>query len=145
MKATITLLVILCGALGYNNYTVLLSKNQIELKNILFESENRLLKDQINETNAKINAMQTYDEGYKDALIRNGAPNTPGYYQEGWKDAIKATQPNEYSAGYHSALKQFEILVANHTAKSQLLIPDYSIETPIPAKFAEPKLPGSIK
>lgn len=102
---TITIVsLILCGFLGYTTWNVQKDNQKLELVQIIDKSEIRILKEDI----AKAENRPTYDEGYKDALIRLGGPQKVGDYQKGWDDAMKVS--GDYAAGYHAAIRQFEYI-----------------------------------
>lgn len=77
--------------------------NRLQLVNSIYQAEHRILKDEIREQDQK----PSYDQGYKDALIRIGGPNQPGAYQDGWDAAMKITGEGGYANGYHAAIQQF--------------------------------------
>ena len=96
--------VVACGVMSYMTYTAQRENQRLHLANILYDLEHRLYKDEIKEWEQK----PSYEQGYKDAIIRVGGPQTPSAYQDGWDDAMKVigTQSN-YADGYHAAVQQF--------------------------------------
>ena len=48
-----------------------------------------------------------YNDGYRDAIIKIGGPQSPGSYQDGWDAAIRVIADGSYATGYHTAIKQF--------------------------------------
>lgn len=65
--------------------------------------ENRLLKDQLYEDNSR----PTYENGFRDAIIRAGSPSGAGSYRDGWEACAKLYSDGTWSAGYHTAIDQF--------------------------------------
>lgn len=100
----VSVCVIACGVMSYKTYTTQRENQRLHLASILYDLEHRLYKDEIKEWEQK----PTYDQGYKDAIIRVGGPQSPSAYQDGWDDAMKVigTQAN-YADGYHAAVQQF--------------------------------------
>jgi hypothetical protein len=93
-----------CGFLGYTNWQTQKENHKLSLLNAISIAEHRILKDEI----ASLDRRPTYDEGYKNALIRIGGPQTPGAYQDGWDDCMKVIgQDSNYADGYHAAIQQF--------------------------------------
>ena len=95
-----------CGVLGiclmvsmFSNYQQAGDKNASKLEVKLYESENRLLKDQLRETEHRLVTNRTYEEGLTDGLMRS---NNIGY-----KD------------GYHSAMHQISEEKAMDAAKKE--------------------------
>jgi hypothetical protein len=90
--------------MSYKTYTTQRENQRLHLASILYDLEHRLYKDEIKEWEQK----PTYDQGYKDAIIRVGGPQSPSAYQDGWDDAMRVigTQSN-YADGYHAAVQQF--------------------------------------
>lgn len=77
---------VLCGVAGTVYFRVQGENNALKLSNTLYQSENRLLKDQLSETEFKIQSARTYEEGLTDGLTR--AKNIG------------------YTDGYHAAMNQ---------------------------------------
>ncbi len=63
----------------------------------------QLLDDEISELRSK----PTYEEGYRDAVIRAGAPENASAYKDGYDAALIAVGDASYAEGYHAAIKQF--------------------------------------
>jgi hypothetical protein len=106
MKSGWYSLAICCTAFlvsGYQLYKYSSENQQLILSNVIYRAEHRLLKDEISELERK----PTYEQGYKDALIRSGGPQNSGNYQDGWDDAMKVAGEGHYSDGYHAAIQQF--------------------------------------
>lgn len=103
--------IICVGAAGsYSLYKQTVETNRIAFSNTLYESENRLLKDQLKELEYRLSeniSRPSYEEGYRDAILRMGSPQQPGAYRDGYEAAIKALGSNNYAEGYHTAIKQF--------------------------------------
>ena len=69
----LTMYLYLCYLQGENN--------SLKMSKILYESENRLLKDQIHEMESKSVSARTYEEGLTEGLIRsNNRGYTDGYH-----------------------------------------------------------------
>lgn len=104
----------------------------------VFNAESRILRDELQEQRYK----PSYDDGYRDAIVRMGTPSTPGAYTDGFMAAAKIYQNSSYAEGYHNAIKQFgyhEIPNAN----TKLPLDDVktsSIKTKeVPIRLAEEK------
>lgn len=97
----------ICGlAFGISGvqYIQVCSYNQrLALANVIYQAEHRILKDEIRIQEQK----PSYDQGYKDALIRLGGPQSPGAYQDGWDGAMIVAGEGGYANGYHAAIQQF--------------------------------------
>ena len=88
----------------YKIYDLSKLNQVLALDNVITKAENRILKDEVTE----LDRRPTYENGYKDALIRKGGPNDKGDYQNGWEDAMKlATKDSTYADGYHQAIQQY--------------------------------------
>lgn len=92
----------------------------------LSNEEIRILTYELNEEKNK----PSYEQGYKDALIKTGGPSNTGLYQEGWDDAQKIYLQAGYVDGYHNAIQQFGYQKPD---TSRYLAPEPKA-TPIPAK-----------
>lgn len=104
--------------------------------NTVFVVEQRILKDEISTLNRK----PTYEQGYRDALVRIGGPTQPGAYQDGWEAAMKVVGEGTYADGYHSAIQQFGYQKAN---TSEYLISLNKDETTI--AIEKPTVDATIK
>lgn len=69
----------------------------------VFNAESRILRDELQEHRYK----PSYDDGYRDAIIKMGTPSIPGSYTDGFMAAAKVYQNSSYAEGYHNAIKQF--------------------------------------
>lgn len=126
--AIITVSVICCGVLAYNAWTVQKENQKLGLQNVIYQAEHRILKDEIYQKERALADRPTYEQGYKDALVRVGGPQTPGAYQDGWDDALKIYgTENGYADGYHAAIKQFGY--TKTTAMSRWLAPEPKISS----------------
>jgi hypothetical protein len=67
----------------------------------------QLLYDELNEIKYDYLMKPTYNEGYRDAIIRMGTPNQPGSYRDGYYAAFLALGNSGYSDGYHAAIAQY--------------------------------------
>lgn len=63
----------------------------------------QLLNDEISELRSKL----TYEDGYRDAVIRAGAPENASTYKDGYEAALLVVGDATYAEGYHAAIKQF--------------------------------------
>ena len=128
---------VLCSLLGYNTWTVQKDNQKLSLENLIYQAEHRILKDEI----ATQDRKPTYEQGYKDALVLIGGPQTPGAYQDGWDDAMKVYFDASYADGYHAAIQQFGYTKTSTMAR--WLAPEPSKkkmeEGGIPAKFSDKK------
>ena len=92
--------------LGYSIYVshmyVVESNKNFTIKE-LFAAENRLLKDEIYAERSK----PTYENGYRDAILRAGSPTGTGSYRDGWEACAKLYTDGSWTSGYHTALEQF--------------------------------------
>lgn len=71
----------LCGIAGAVYFRVQGENNALKMSNMLYQSENRLLKDQLSETEFKMQSARTYEEGLTDGLMRsNNRGYTDGYH-----------------------------------------------------------------
>ena len=91
--------------LVYYAYTGKQENQRLQLLNIINQAENRVLKTEIHALEQ--NAKPSYEDGYKDALIKAGRPTAPGAYQDGYEAAMKIVGEGGYAEGYHAAIKQF--------------------------------------
>lgn len=62
-----------------------------------------LLQDQLRDYEIKISTTKTYEDGYRDALLKRLAGN----YEDGFRDAVAHYKDGNYQDGYHNAIKQF--------------------------------------
>jgi len=82
-------------------YVVEINKNTTIKE--LFAAENRILKDEIYAERGK----PTYENGYRDAILRAGSPTGSGAYRDGWESCAKLYTDGSWTSGYHTALEQF--------------------------------------
>lgn len=126
-----TLLLVSVLALGFMAWTTWNTQREnqkLSLQNVLYLAEHRILKSEIYEKDRALDSRPTYEQGYKDALVRVGGPQTPGAYQDGWDDAMKIyASENSYADGYHAAIKQFGYTKTSTMAR--WLIPEPKIGT----------------
>ena len=81
------------------------------------ESEYRILQDSLliergrsallQDELAELSRRPTYEQGYRDAIIRAGTPEAPGNYKDGYYAGFLAVGDGGYADGYHAALEQF--------------------------------------
>jgi len=103
----------------YHAWDVKNENHKLSFLNSIFKAEIRFLKEDLDQFQKK----PTYDQGYKDALISVGGPQSPGAYQNGWNDAYKVFAENKgYSDGYHAAIQQFQY----QTNTVKMLVPNES-------------------
>ena len=100
--STFALTVVSAGLL-YETWFVQRENHKLSFMNWTYQAEHRLLKDEIRELEQK----PTYENGYKDALIKMGGPQNPGPFQDGWEAAMKVVGYGSYTTGYHTAIQQF--------------------------------------
>ena len=98
-------------------------------RRVLLADELRIQQEQIEDLARQVvEAKQnpSYQDGYRDAIVRMGGPQTPGAYQDGWDDALKTVNYEGYADGYHTAIKQFGY--AKTSNMTRWLVPDPSAE-----------------
>lgn len=94
--------VIVVLALGYSAFkTIEARQYRIQAENLMYQ--NNILLGEIN----LIENKPGYNDGYRDAIIKIGGPQSPGSYQDGWDAAIRVIGDGSYANGYHTAIKQF--------------------------------------
>ena len=79
---------------------------ELKLKNVLFEAECRVLAGEVRQMAHTASTAQTYEEGYRDALIRMGG-EAKGTYADGYAAATTLYRSANYADGYHAAIGQF--------------------------------------
>lgn len=112
MKAAICL-GFLSTIFAYKIWDLKQENHRINILNSIYNAERRILKDDISELEKK----PTYDQGFKDALIRVGGPQSDGLYRDGWEDAAKLFCDASYTEGYHNAIQQFGYTQPKGTVK----------------------------
>lgn len=85
-------------------YNLNQQNQQLSLKGMIYEAENRLLQQEVRELQYKQQTSRTYDDGYNDALARMGSHQ--GTYLDGWLAAEKIYRDKTYVDGYHAATEQ---------------------------------------
>jgi len=90
------------AAFGFSVYKQL-ELNQLRYENTTIRFENSMALNQIR----TMESMPNYDDGYRDAIVKIGGPQSAGSYQDGWDAAFKVVGSSTYSEGYHTAIKQF--------------------------------------
>lgn len=86
------------------------TRHEIGNLKILGEAESersKLLTDELNEIKYESLSKPTYNEGYRDAIIRMGTPTQPGSYRDGYYAAFTALGNASYADGYHAAIAQY--------------------------------------
>ena len=91
------------GFSAYKHWDAEAENHRLNLVNSILTLERNILKDEISQLENK----PSYEEGFNDAIIRMGGPQTPGSYSDGWDAAIKVIGDGGYADGYHAAIKQF--------------------------------------
>jgi hypothetical protein len=99
---------------------------KLSLQNVIYHAEHRILKDELYQKERALADRPTYEQGYKDALVRVGGPQTPGAYQDGWDDAMKVYADKGYADGYHAAIQQFGY--TKTTGLARWLVPESKTE-----------------
>ena len=103
-------------ALGVFIYNAKQENQRLQLLTIINQAENRVLKSEIHSLERAAETRPTYEDGYKEALLRAGRPNYPGAYQDGYEAALKVVGDGSYSEGYHTAIRQFGYQPAKNVA-----------------------------
>lgn len=80
-----------------------MESNKYHYENTTLKLENSILTNEIR----SLEISPSYDDGYRDAIIKMGGPQSAGSYQDGWTAAVKVLASNTYAEGYHTAVKQF--------------------------------------
>jgi hypothetical protein len=101
-KLLVVLPILVCIYTLYQNHLLDQANARLEFSITLFESETRILEQEIREKDN----CPSYDDGYRDAIIRS-CGDWGGDYQAGWRDACKTLDWKNYSDGYHMAIAQF--------------------------------------
>lgn len=104
---------IFSGFLSFSTWNQKAENHRLNLVNSILTVERNILKDEISQLEHK----PTYEEGFKDAIIRMGGPQTPGSYLDGWDAAIKVIGDSGYADGYHAAIQQFGYQKLNETKR----------------------------
>ena len=76
----------------------------------ILKFENSLMANEI----GSLQTSPSYNDGYRDALIKMGGPQSPGSFQDGWDSALKVAGAASYADGYHTARKQFNFTKEGH-------------------------------
>lgn len=97
-------IIIAIGLVAYNGRQ---ENQRLQFLTIINHAENRVLKAEIHSLERAAETKPSYEDGYKEALVRAGRPNNPGAYQDGYEAAIKVVGDGGYATGYHTAIKQF--------------------------------------
>lgn len=79
---------------------------ELKLKNVLSEAECRVLAGEVRQMEHTASTAQTYEEGYRDAIIRMGG-EAKGTYTDGYAAATTLYRSANYADGYHAAIDQF--------------------------------------
>lgn len=98
--STTLVLVVLCTYMGH---TIINESNRFALMRDIYHAENRVLKDELYTERTK----PTYENGYRDAIIRAGFPSGSGSYKDGFDAARKLYGDGSWATGYHTAIEQF--------------------------------------
>ena len=77
---------------------------RLEASHFLQTQQVELLRDECNEYEFQLTNSPTYEQGYRDALLKRSAGN----YSDGYKDArMVYDREDKYAQGYHAAIEQF--------------------------------------
>jgi hypothetical protein len=83
------------------NQKLILAENKI----FLSDKSNQLLEEEVNDLQYSISTAKTYEEGYRDALVRLNNPKM-GTFDEGYEAAKTVYGKGAYTDGYHAAIEQ---------------------------------------
>lgn len=85
-------------------YVSLLNENsRLKMNDVVRQHQVNLLQDQLREYEFKLSSAPTYNDGYRDALVRTQA----GSYKDGYEAAQIVYKTGNYQDGYHNAIDQF--------------------------------------
>lgn len=112
---------------GYQTIKVGQENQRLQFNNSIYQAEVRILNEEV----AELDRKPTYDQGYRDAIIKMGGPQNPGAYQDGFDAAMKVVDNGGYQNGYHACILQFGYqkpetsrwLVGNDLTKKEEYIP----------------------
>ena len=76
----------------------------------ILKFENSLMANEI----GSLQSSPSYNDGYRDAIVKMGGPQSPGSFQDGWDSALKVMGTASYADGYHTAIKQFNFTKEGH-------------------------------
>lgn len=79
---------------------------ELKLKCVLSDAHCQVLQGEVRQMEHTASTAQTYDEGYRDALIRMGG-DAKGTYADGYAAAVMLYKGKSYTEGYHNAIGQF--------------------------------------
>lgn len=77
--------------------------NRLQSESMIHTERIRLLQDQLREYEFRLTTAPTYDQGYKDALVKSQV----GTFEDGYVAATKVLKTGSYADGYHNAIEQF--------------------------------------
>ena len=97
---TTFVLAVVCSYMGH---VIINESNRFFLMRDVYSTENRLLKDELYTERSK----PTYEQGFRDAVVRAGIPNGSGAYRDGFEAAKKFYADGTWANGYHTAIEQF--------------------------------------
>lgn len=112
----LSIMAIIAIALGIYAYNERQENQRLQFLTIINQAENRVLKAEVHSLERANEGKPTYEDGYKEALLRAGRPNGPGAYQDGYEAALKVVGDGSYSEGYHTAIRQFGYQPAKNVA-----------------------------
>lgn len=88
---------------SYMGHILINESNRFALMTDIYRAENRILKDELYTERNK----PTYENGFRDAIVRGGTPTGTGSYRDGFEAAQKFYGDGSWSGGYHTAIEQF--------------------------------------
>lgn len=99
--ASTTLVLVVVAS--YMGHVLINESNRFVLMRDIYSAENRILKDELYTERSK----PTYENGYRDAIVRAGFPSGNGSYKDGFDAARKLYGDGSWATGYHTAIEQF--------------------------------------
>ena len=93
--------------LGFDAYNTRHNIENLKIINYAELERSKLLTDELNEIKYECLTKPTYNEGYRDAIIRIGTPTQAGAYRDGYYAAFLTIGSASYADGYHAAISQY--------------------------------------
>lgn len=87
---------------------------RLKMESLISKKQYSLLEDQCRDYEFKISNTRTYEDGFKDALIKMNHPEG-GTFQEGYEAAKIVFGNGSYADGYHNAIAQFGWIKENNS------------------------------
>lgn len=94
----------ICVALAIFSAVTFSQNHTLRYVNAILNGENRLLNDEVGELRYVIHHSRTYEDGFRDAMMRSGEKGT---FAEGFNAAKLKYENKSYADGYHAAVDQF--------------------------------------